>query len=97
MLGKGIQQRGSEHVAGHAAERVEVNVHSVSVSPNRNPDAAQIGRREPKARDTAPIRRRGVSPWVRAGPSIRRCRASRRMGSAQDGAPDRNRGLRRDV
>lgn len=27
MLGKGVDQRGGEHVAGHAAERVEVDMH----------------------------------------------------------------------
>lgn len=68
MLGKGIQQRGGEHVAGDAAECVEVDVHGLSVGSNRLPDAVQIGRRRPKARDAAPSRRRGVSPSAQIEP-----------------------------
>ena len=49
VLGKGVQQGRGEHVAGHAAERVEVDVHRLPVGPCRE-GPAQIGRCGPKAR-----------------------------------------------
>ena len=55
MLGEGVQQGGGEHVAGDAAERVEVDVHRVSRGrPWRMTGPPQIGRGRPAARRARP-------------------------------------------
>ncbi len=62
MLGEGVQQGGGEHVAGDAAERVEVDVHRVSRGrPWRMTGPPQIGRGRPAARRARPPRPRRIA------------------------------------